>query len=87
MKKHFRWKSNVIFKIHIDTASVGQCWRLRTSAETSPPQPIETLNVPVTVKLGKSDTYVGTVTIRRIKERVWPDDHPTPEQAGEGKKT
>jgi hypothetical protein len=64
-----RWKNNVVFKVFIDTATVGQCWRLRTSAGTSTPQPIEELNVPVTVKLGTSDTYVGEVTIRRIKAR------------------
>lgn len=69
-KSGHRWKNNVIFKVYIDTAYGAQMWRLRTSAGKSDPQPIEQLNVPVTVKLGTSDTYVGEVTIRRIKERT-----------------
>lgn len=44
-------------------------WRLRTNAAKSDPHPLEELNVPVTVRLGTSDTYVGSVTIYRKKER------------------
>ena len=68
-KAGYRWKNNVTFKVHIDTASGAQMWRVRTAAGVSGPQPIEQLNVPVTIKLGAGTTYEGTVTVKRIRGR------------------